>query len=172
MNNIEPQIEIGAPKQTIGLLIRSCIYGKEDVVIGGICVKRTQIWALWRFFKYGVVGVTSLLIHASLYHVMSRTIWVSGNRTIQYTLALFFAATVNFTLHRIWTYQAGAFAYKMLFRYATVVGSSMLLQSAIFYVCLNWLRLFDYVAFAASAVLAIVFQYIFHGLFTFRKKGN
>lgn len=167
MNNIKLQ-EAGAPTQTFGSLIRMCIYGKEDVMIGSLCIKRTAIWELWRIFKYGVVGVLSLLIHVGLYHWMSRVIWQSGNRTLQYAIALTVSAIINFTLHRLWTYAAGAFHFRMLAKYVCVIGTSALMQSVVFQICIGWFHLFDYFAFAISSVLAIIFQYFLHRIFTFR----
>jgi putative flippase GtrA len=160
----------GAPPQTVGALLRMCIYGKEDVTIGSICIKRKHLWTLWRIFKYGVVGVTSLLIHLGLYSWMSRVIWVSGNRTLEYAVALVCASIFNFTLHRLWTYNAGAFQLRMLAKYIVVIGSSMLMQSLVFHICIDWLHLFDYFAFAISAVFAIIYQYFLHLFFTFKSR--
>jgi putative flippase GtrA len=121
----------------------------------------------WGLFKYGVVGGSSLLIHAGLYAWMSRIVWTSGSRTLQYTLALFIAAIYNFTLHRIWTFQVKEKSFTMVVRYSIVVLTSMALQSGAFYFVNDILHLFDVIAFAGAAGIAIIYQYFGHRFVTY-----
>lgn len=141
-------------------------------MLGSFCVKRSYVNELWRIFKYGVVGVLCLGIHVGLYHWMSRIVWESGNRTVQYALALTVSAIVNFTLHRLWTFAVSTFNLAMILRYVGVIGFSMAMQSVVFHVLVDILRFYDYIGFVVASVAAVFFQYLLHRLFTFKEHGK
>lgn len=124
----------------------------------------------WGLFKYGIVGVSCLLLHAGLYAWVSRVLWPQGSRTLQYTVLLLLVACINFTLHRLWTFEVKTKSFAMVVRYSIVVGSSMGLQSIVFYVINDILHLHDSVAFAGASGIAIVYQYFGHRFVTYNKR--
>ncbi|MFA5129345.1 MAG: GtrA family protein [Patescibacteria group bacterium] len=124
----------------------------------------------WGLFRYGVVGVVCLIIHTTLYVWMSRYIWISGSRTVQYTIALLVSAAFNFSLHRLWTFQVKSKSFAMVVRYSTVVGSSMLFQSVAFYFINVVLHMHDSVAFLVAVISSIVYQYFGHRFVTYNER--
>lgn len=151
--------------------VRDCYYGDCDIMLGSFCVKRTHVNELWRIFKYGVVGGTSTVIHVTLYHLMSRVFWEDGNRTIQYMIAAPIAAIFNFTLHHLWTFSVSTFHPRMIVRYVGVVGTSMAMQSLIFFIVVDVLHWYDYIGFVIAFFVAVAFQYVLHRVFTFKEDG-
>ena len=125
---------------------------------------------IWGLFKYGVVGGSSLAIHAGLYHVFSRILWVQGSRTMEYVLALFIASIYNFTFHRKWTFAAKGYSHQMVVRYVIVVLTSMGVQSIIFHIGVDIMHVYDYAIFGVSIIFATIIQYLGHRLFTFHSR--
>lgn len=158
-------------KKGVVAFIRDCCYGDCDVMLGSFCVKRSYVNELWRIFKYGVVGSASTFIHVGSYHLMSRVVWESGSRTLQYVIALTASAIFNFTLHHLWTFAVSTFQYRMIVRYVGVVGASMAMQSSIFYLFVDVLHWYDYIVFVMAFVISVGFQYFLHRIFTFKEEA-
>ncbi len=136
----------------------------------GLSKKFSKDWIVrefWRMFRYGIVGGTSLLLHAGLYALLSRVLWVEGNRTLEYVIALVITAVFNFTLHRIWTFAVKGFSSRMVARYVIVILSSMGIQSGIFFVGVELMGIYDFIVFFISAAIAAFLQYLGHRMFTF-----
>lgn len=166
---VEGQVPIKS-NQTFGSWIRQCINGTDDVVICSVCIKRKYVNECWGLFKYGIVGFSSLAIHAGLYHVLSRIVWQEGPKTLEYVIALVTASIYNFTLHRLWTFSMNGYSHGMVIRYICVVLTSMGMQSAVFHVGVTILGVYDYYVFAVSVVFATLLQYFGHRFVTFNKK--
>lgn len=128
---------------------------------------RKEIWGL---FKYGLVGGSSFCIHAGIYALLSRVVWESGSRTLEYVIALVIAALYNFTLHRLWTFSLSTYSHKMVFRYSAVLLGSMGLQSIIFHIGVERLGFFDGFVFLVAASFAALVQYLGHRFVTFNVK--
>ena len=109
------------------------------------------------------------MIHAGLYHLFSRILFIEGSRTAEYTGALLIAAVYNFTLHRLWTFQLNYYSHAMLLRYITVVLTSMASQSVVFYIGHEVFGIYDYYVFVIATVFAAGIQYLGHRFVTFKK---
>jgi putative flippase GtrA len=121
----------------------------------------------WGLFKYGIVGVSCLLLHAGSYAWVTRILWPQGSRTLVYTVLLLLVACINFTWHRLWTFQVKEKSFAMVIRYSVIVGTSMGLQSGVFYLINDILHLHDSIAFVGAAGIAIVYQYFGHRFVTY-----
>jgi len=129
------------------------------------------MWSeVWNLFKFGIVGVTSLALNASVYALFSRVVWESGNRTLQSVLAVSISAIYNFTLHQRWTFRARSFNAAMVSRYIIVIMIGAGLQGALFYVGHELLHLFDFAVLIGSAFLVAGATYFLHRWFTFHPK--
>jgi putative flippase GtrA len=124
----------------------------------------------WGLAKYGLVGGSSLALHVGLYHLQSRILWPQGSWTAEYVLALVIASVYNFVLHRMWTFGVQGSHLPMIGRYGGIVLCSMALQSIVFHIGVDLLRLYDYAVFAVSAACAALFQYFGHRFFTFHHR--
>lgn len=122
---------------------------------------------IWRLIKYGIVGGSSLVIHAGLYYIVSREIWPDGPKTLEYVLTMLCVGVYNFTMHRIWTFSLRRFSSAMVLRYLMAVGFGVILQSGIFSLCYDVLNIADYYAFGISVGLASFIQYCIQRFFTF-----
>lgn len=134
---------------------------------------RSREWLVnefWKTFRYGVVGVVSLLMHAAIYALLSRLVWEEGNRTVQYVIALVTASIFNFTAHRLWTFAISQFSTFMLVRYVVAVLLGMGLQSVIFHVVYEVFGYADTIAFAVSIIISIMFSYFVHRFFTYNMR--
>jgi hypothetical protein len=75
------------------------------------------LWSeVWNLFKFGVVGVSSMLLNTAIYALFTRIVWPSGSRTLLSVIATMFAAIYNFLLHRGWTFKTRAFNAAILHR--------------------------------------------------------
>jgi putative flippase GtrA len=127
--------------------------------------------ALWReslhLLMYGFVGGSSFIINAGVYWVLSRVVWSTAPHWIVNIPALCIAAIYNFTLHRTLSFRMDAFSRNMVGRYLFVVIVSMAVNSTLFYIGNEVLKLYDLIVLVFAGGTVAVGTYFLHRLFTF-----
>ena len=135
---------------------------------GLYCLHRQEIRKLVRFV---VVGVTSLALYSGLYALLSRVIWVAGNRTFENFLATALSAVFNFIANRSWTFcsarELEGTHLRHLRRYIAVLVAAALLQSFLFYLGHEVLRLYDFLVIYPVAFFMAFLTYLSHRFYTF-----
>ncbi|MBD3251231.1 hypothetical protein GF380_02045 [Candidatus Uhrbacteria bacterium] len=130
-----------------------------------------RLWSeFWNVFKFGIVGISSLGVNAAIYALLSRVLWVSGDRTLEAVIAIALASIYNFSLHRAWTFQTRAFSSRMLARYIIVVFLGSGLHGGLFYVGHELLGWYDFAVLIGTAFLVAAFTYFAHRFFTFNTR--
>lgn len=124
----------------------------------------------WRLFKYGIVGVVSFGMFLSIYALISRLIWPSGNRTVIDAITLCFCAVVNYTLHRIWTFKAGTHSTRMISRYILAVVLTSILQTVLFHFGNGVLGFNDFLVQVVLVPFMAAVQYVVNRQFTFNRR--
>lgn len=130
-----------------------------------------SLWSeVWNLFKFGVVGVTSLLLYNLIFALLSRVISPDGNRTIQAVASALGSSVYNFLLHKNWTFGAKHFNAHMLFRYLVVMGIGVSLSGILFYLGHEVLGLYDFLVLNGSSFLIAGATYFLHRLYTFHPR--
>jgi putative flippase GtrA len=131
------------------------------------------LWSeFWNLFKYGVVGVTSVVVNTGVYALFSRVVWTDGPRPLFVIIAQVMAALYNFTMHRNWTFQARAFNAAMVGRYLVVVVIGTALASIFFYIGHDLLHIYDLVVVTGTPFIVAGATYFLHRWYTFHPKHN
>ncbi len=125
----------------------------------------------WRVIRFLVIGGSSVLLAAFLYYLLSRWIWVSGNRTFENFVSIVIASIFNFLAHRRWTFGVQERHIGQWTRYILVAVSALLIQSFLFWVGERLLHIYDFIVFFAVTALISCYTYFMHKVFTFRVKG-
>jgi putative flippase GtrA len=124
----------------------------------------------WRMFRYGIVGLVSTGIFMGLYAILSRFIWPSANKTLLDAIALSICAVFNYTLHRIWTFNAGTHSTRMISRYVSIIVLSSMLQTALFHLGNGVLGFNDFVVQIVLVPFIAAIQYVVNRQFTFNRR--
>jgi putative flippase GtrA len=125
---------------------------------------------IWRMFKYGIVGGISTGIFFGGYLLLSRVLLPTWNKTLLDAIAISISGIFNFTMHRIWTFQAQNANAKMVARYLATVGTASLLQVIIFYIGNHVFGFTDYYVQIFAFPFLAFFQYVLHRSFTFHPR--
>jgi putative flippase GtrA len=125
---------------------------------------------LWRMFKYGIVGGISTVIFFGMYVLLSRFLLTTWHKTLLDAIAISVSGVFNFTMHRIWTFQAQGAKAKMVGRYLISVCSASVLQIILFYVGNHLFGFTDYYVQIAVFPIIAFSQYLLHRSFTFHSR--
>ncbi len=142
-------------------------------MIRGLDKLRDPKWLrkeFWRLFKYGIVGLMSFGIFIGVYALFSRVIWPSANKTLLDGIALTVSAVINFTLHRVWTFEAGSHSAAMVTRYLISVVGSSILQAALFHVGNGVLGFNDFAVQVSLVPIIAAISYVINRQFTFNRR--
>lgn len=123
-----------------------------------------------RLVRFVLVGGSSFFIHAGSYFVISRFIWISGDRLLIQVVSLGFAVTYNFFAHRRWTYKSNGLLRAQLFRYGVVVLAASGIQTGVFWAAFNLFGIYDLLSIVLASGVSAIFTFVAHRLFTFREK--
>jgi len=119
--------------------------------------------------RFLIVGGASFLIYSGTYILFTRFIFPLANLTLLNTASICASASFNFTAHRLWTYRATHSASRdQVWRYIFVVIISVILQSVLFWIFVEYLRIPDLFVLLPIAGICALFTYFAHQLFTFR----
>ena len=127
----------------------------------------TLLREFMHLFMYGFVGGSSFVINAGVYWVLSYIVWPTAPNWILNIPALCIAAIYNFTLHRTLSFRIDAFSRNMVGRYLFVVIASMAVNSTLFYIGNEVLKLYDLIVLVFAGGTVAVGTYFLHRLFTF-----
>lgn len=127
---------------------------------------------LRRIIRFGIIGFLSFLLFTGGYALLSRVLWVSGNRSLENFLAICVASIFNFLAHRRWTFGSEASSVPQLIRYVFVAASATALQSVLFWIGYYLLHLHDFVVIIAAAFLVPFYTYLLHRFFTFHQSHD
>ncbi|MDO8618040.1 MAG: GtrA family protein [Candidatus Uhrbacteria bacterium] len=122
-----------------------------------------------KVIRFGIIGFSSWLLYAGGYALLSRILWIDGNRTLENFLATCVSAVFNFFAHRHWTFQSHAMSHaKQFWRYLAVLASAMLFQAGLFWFGHEYLHWYDFAVVFLSAGISAFYTYVMHRFYTFK----
>ncbi|MDO8583635.1 MAG: GtrA family protein [bacterium] len=123
----------------------------------------------WRLVRFFIIGFSAFLINTGLYALLSRWLWVSGNRTLENFLASVCAAVFGFLAHRAFTFRAKGSVARHAFRFVVVAVMSVILANILFWIGESVLHIFDFLVILIVSVLNPFFTYFMHRAYTFKQ---
>ncbi len=123
---------------------------------------------LERVMRFVLIGGLSFVFGSTLYLLVSRVIWTTGNRTVVNFMTTSLTCVLNYLTHRAWTFQSQGKHGTQAIRYIVVALSAIGLQSFLFWIGYHVLGGHDLVVILVVAVFIPFYTYIAHRLFTFR----
>lgn len=131
-----------------------------------------SLWSdVWNLFKFGVVGVSSLILYNAVFALLSRFLFPDGNRTAEAVAAMLCSSVFNFLLHKNWTFGT-AFHPRMLGRYLVVMVIGVTLNGVLFYIGHEFFGLYDFIVLNGSSFLIAGATYFLHRLYTFHPRHS
>lgn len=121
-----------------------------------------------RLIRFIIIGGLSFLMYFGLYALISRWLWITGNRSLQNFLAVCITSIFNYLAHRAWTFRSQGNHLDQMWRYLMVAVSATLLQSGLFWLGHVYLGWYDFIVVVVVAVLVPFYTYLLHRVFTFR----
>ena len=121
-----------------------------------------------RLVRFVIIGGLSFLMYVGFYALLSRRLWVTGNRSLENFLAICLTSIFNYLAHRAWTFQSRGAHFDQMWRYGVVAVSATLLQSGLFWLGHAYLGWYDFVVILIVAVLIPLYTYLMHRVFTFK----
>jgi len=117
--------------------------------------------------RFLLVGVSAVLLKLALYALFSRALWVDGSRTLENFAAILLAQVYNFFASRYWTFRTQKPAPGSHWRYTAVTVFGIALESALFYLGAEILKLYDLVVIIVNTGIVSLVTYTIHRAFTF-----
>ncbi len=130
-------------------------------------VKRLKsfLYSEWRhLFYFGLIGASSVLLVVGGYALISRVLWTTGPRTLQYILVVCIVTWLNYEANRHFTFQITHRSIGSLGRFATV---ATILNGILFWLGHEILGILDFTVIIINAGLVACFTFSSHRLFTF-----
>jgi len=122
-----------------------------------------------RFLRFGIVGLCSLGATTSGYALLSRWLWPTGSRTVEYVLVTVVVSWLNYESNRLFTFQAGPRSVKTMYRFILVMGIAIACNAVLFWIGHEVLGLYDLAVILLNAFVVAVVTYSLHRLFTFHE---
>jgi putative flippase GtrA len=121
---------------------------------------------LFKFLKFGVVGVSGMLVDFGITYLFKEKVKI--NKYVANTLGFFSAASSNFILNRIWTFQSEdpAVGFQYL-KFLTVSTVGVLLSNAMIYFLHERLKWNFYFAKLISIGVVLFWNFFASYFFTF-----
>ncbi len=119
--------------------------------------------------RFLFIGGVSFLFNYTVYYLLSRILWPSGNRTLENFFAVAITSILNYLAHRHWTFRSQGRHRSQAIRYIVVALSAILIQSGLFWVGYHLLHGNDLIVILVVAVIIPFYTYLTHKLFTFRE---
>lgn len=123
-----------------------------------------------RMIRFIVVGLLSLGLVMGLYGLLSRIVWPSGSRSIQYAMVSVFVTWLNYEANRHFTFQNGARSIGSVGRFATVAVLATVLNNLFFWIGHNVLHLLDFSVILINTAVIAGFTFTSHRFFTFHER--
>lgn len=123
-----------------------------------------------RFVRFGLVGVALLLATIGLYALISRVLWPDGPKTVEYALVVVITTWMNYEINGRFTFRFTQRSLRSMARFAAVAVTAVGLNSLVFWIGHDILRLLDFWVIVASTFIVAAFTFTSHRLFTFKEK--
>ena len=120
--------------------------------------------------RFIIVGGIGFVTYAAVYLLLSRLLWVMGNRTIETAIAISCGAIISFIGHREWTFQVRHSISQQFIRFVITAVLAGAVQTTSFWFFHSLLTLYDLLSAIISSGIAAVFSYLMHRFFTFNAK--
>jgi len=121
---------------------------------------------LLKFLKFGIVGVSGMAVDFGITYLFKEK--VRTNKYLANTLGFFSAASSNFILNRIWTFQSDdpAIAFQYL-KFLSISTVGVLLSNMIIYLLHDRLKWNFYFAKLVSIGIVLFWNFFASYFFTF-----
>ncbi|ANQ49766.1 GtrA family protein [Flammeovirga sp. MY04] len=121
----------------------------------------------WKFLKFGVVGFSGLFVDFGVTYLVKEV--MKGHKYLANSLGFICAATSNYVLNRIWTFESHTdqigVEYLKFFG-VSVVG--LLFSNAIIWILHEKVKMNFYVAKVISIGVVVVWNFFANLIFTFK----
>jgi putative flippase GtrA len=122
---------------------------------------------LYKFLKFGTVGISGMAVDFGITYLFKEKVKV--NKYIANTLGFFSAASSNFILNRIWTFQSGDPAVtSQYFRFLVIAIVGVLFSNAIIYLLHERFKWNFYLAKLISIGVVLFWNFFANYFFTFK----
>lgn len=120
-----------------------------------------------RLATFVVIGGVSVGTNIVLYGLLSRVIWPTGNRTLEYVMSTMIVTYINYEANRRFTFGARQRTVGAMGRFATIAVVAFGLNAVLFWTGNDVLHLWDFGVIVGSALLVAGFTFSSHRFFTF-----
>jgi putative flippase GtrA len=122
---------------------------------------------IYKFLKFGAVGISGMVVDFGITYLFKEKIKI--NKYAANTLGFFSAASSNFILNRLWTFQSQdpevAFQY---LRFLVIATIGVLLSNAIIYLLNDRFKWNFYLAKLISIGVVLFWNFFANYFFTFK----
>lgn len=119
-----------------------------------------------RILKFGTVGAFSFIIDFGLTYFCKEKL--RFNKFIANATGFIVSVIINFTLNRLWTFQAHGSAIELQFiKFLTIASFALILNSTIIYILNTKIRLNFYISKFIAVFVVMFYNYSMNALITF-----
>ena len=122
---------------------------------------------LARFFRFGVVGVLTALLHNGLLFVGVEMLHFGV--TLASSLGFVVAVIFNYLMHYSWTFAEPAPHGRTLRRYLVMIGCGFTINAVVMYSGENWLALHYLLLQVMAQVLVVLWNFTVSNAWVFRR---
>jgi len=122
---------------------------------------------LWKFFKFGIVGFSGVLVDFGVTYVVKEK--MKGSKYLANSLGFAFAVTSNFLLNRIWTFQSqDSLVWLQYSKFILVALIGLALSNGMVYLLTERKKLNFYLAKVIAIGVVMLWNFVANYQFTFR----
>ena len=121
---------------------------------------------LGRFFRFGVVGVLTALLHYGLLFTGVEALRM--NVTLASSIGFVVAVTFNYLMHYSWTFGEPAPHGRTLRRYLVMVACGFSLNAAVMYAGVHWLVLHYLLIQVLAQIVVVLWNFTVANAWVFR----
>ncbi|WP_281616070.1 GtrA family protein [Flammeovirga sp. SubArs3] len=120
----------------------------------------------WKFIKFGVVGFSGLFVDFGITYLVKDIL--KGHKYLANSLGFIFAATSNYILNRIWTFESNATDVGVQYiKFFSVSLVGLLFSNAIIWILHEKVKMNFYLAKVVAIGVVVIWNFFANLLFTF-----
>ncbi|WP_211093231.1 GtrA family protein [Flammeovirga agarivorans] len=120
----------------------------------------------WKFIKFGMVGFSGLFVDFGITYLVKDIL--KGHKYLANSLGFIFAATSNYILNRIWTFESNATDVGVQYiKFFSVSLVGLLFSNAIIWILHEKVKMNFYLAKVVAIGVVVIWNFFANLLFTF-----
>lgn len=124
-----------------------------------------------RIFRFGVIGILSVVLFELIYIALSSWLWTAGSRTLENYVAIALASIFNYLAHRYYTFESHGQTSRQLVRYIVVAVLATVTHTFLFWIGHVVLHVNDRISGLLASAMVSFGTYVTHRLYTFHQPG-